>query len=139
MESNPRGGIGALYSILIKFWGAVERDLICAGLRFTDVDTERFTFEEFTSFVLNSPPGTAVYHRVTSGYGVGDRLLAKILDAGHDLLWAKTKDAHQNPPRNRPERTWIPGMEKAAQTEPKQDEMTVGRYLELVAQNEDAA
>jgi hypothetical protein len=84
--------------------------------------------------VLNSPPGTAVYHQMTEGWDVGERLSARQLDALNMLVYSKTKDA-QKPPgqqRHRPTPTWQPGM---APPEPKESEyevMTIEDYMARV-------
>lgn len=113
----------ALLGVLQKHWGAVQRDLLTAGLHMEGL-CEEFTLDELAAFVLNSPPGTAVYHQLTEGWDVGERLQAHCLDALHDLLWAKTRDAHAKPPRNRPKRTWQPGMSQHEKTEDRPNEMT---------------
>jgi hypothetical protein len=115
----------SLLGVLAKHWDAVERDLLCAGLHFDDL-CEKFSIAEFASFVLNSPPGTAVYHQITEGWDVSERLAAHQLDVLNLLAWFKTEDGMNN--RRRPEPTWQPGHVKP---EKKQKAMTIEDYMRL--------
>jgi hypothetical protein len=122
------GGILKLLSVLKDHWGAVERDLLAAGLHLHFLGTDRLSLGELCSFVLNSPPNTAVFHALTEGYGVSERLQARTLDALNFLAWTKSEDAHEKNPQHRPEPTWIPGMNTS---EPEQPFMTVSDYMTL--------
>lgn len=137
MEPSP-GEIGALYSILIRHWGAVERDLLTNGFRFADVNTERLTFDEFTNFVIYAPPGTAVYHQLHQGWTVGDHLAAFQLDVLNWLRWAKTEDGQHN--KNPPDPTPRPGVTTTAADDLNgMSEFTVSvqDYLRMVAEWEE--
>jgi hypothetical protein len=68
-----------------------------------------------------------VFHAINKGVVTSDYLLAQINDGIKDLLWAKTKDAFEDQPRNRPKRTWLPGMPEPAK-EPARVVMTVEDY-----------
>jgi hypothetical protein len=124
---HDSGGSLALLSLLADRWGAAERDLYTAGMRWEDIGTDRLPWCALVSFMLNAPPGTAVYHQITEGWDVLERLNAFQLDALKLLLWAKTEDGRKN--RKRPKPTWQPGME----TEPEEKEyeaMTIEKYME---------
>jgi len=82
--------------------------------------------------MLNAPPGTAVYHQLTEGWDVAERLAALELDALKLLLWSKTKDAHAAPPRNRPKPTWQPGMAVEEPEEKEHAVMTIEDYMQRV-------
>lgn len=68
-----------------------------------------------------------MFHKINKGVVTSDYLLAQILDGVKDLLWSKTKDAFEKPPRNRPERTWLPGMPER-EAEAPSFKMTVADY-----------
>ena len=129
---NRSGGILTLLSILAKCWGAAERDLYNAHHTWEDVGTQQFPFHALVSFMLNAPPGTAVYHQLTEGWDVAERLAALELDALKLLLWSKTKDAHAQPPRNRPKPTWQPGMAVEEPEEKEHAVMTIEDYMQRV-------
>lgn len=104
------------------------RDLAHSGYTWSDVGG-RLPFDQFVSFAVYSPPGTAVFHRINEGMVAGDYLLAQVVNGVNDLLWSKTKDAMKDPPRNRPKRVWLPGMPK--DEEPEQTKsMTVAEYMQ---------
>jgi hypothetical protein len=115
----------SLLGVLSKHWDAVERDLLTAGLHFDDL-CDKFSLSELASFVLSSPPGSAVYHQLTEGWDVSERLMAHQLDALKLLLWFKTEDGLKN--RHRPEPTWQPGQVKP---EAKQKAMSIEDYMRL--------
>lgn len=130
MVANHSGGSLALLSLLDQFWGAAERDLYSVPLRWEDVGTDRLPWHAFVSMMLNAPPGTAVYHQITEGWDVLERLNALQLDALKLLLWAKTKDAQKDPPRKRPKPTWQPGMPEDEPEEKEYQAMTIEQYME---------
>jgi hypothetical protein len=108
-------------------WGAAERDLYTAQFQWEDVGTDRLPWHALVNMMLNAPPGTAVYHQITEGWDVLERLNALQLDALKLLLWTKTNDAQKN--RNRPKPTWQPGME-ADEEEKEYEAMTIEQYME---------
>jgi hypothetical protein len=95
-------GIAALGDILKEHWGAVGRDLICAGYTWDDIGSERFPVSQFASFVAYAPPGTALFHERNKGWTTGDYLMAQAVDALSYLAWSKTTDAHSKRPKHRP-------------------------------------
>ena len=104
---------------------------MAAGWRLSDLGT-RYGIGELADFVLNAGPTTAVFHQLTEGYGVGERLAARQLDAANMLLWAKSDDARKpaSQQRHRPKPTWVPGME-APEPEVKEYEvMTIEDYMQ---------
>jgi hypothetical protein len=54
-----------LVRICGEHWHAVERDLRVLGLRREDIGTSKLTLWELISYVVASPPGTAVFHAET--------------------------------------------------------------------------
>lgn len=76
-------------------------------------------------FVIYSPPTTAVFHALHSGWTVDTHKLAQLVDAQKWLVWAKTEDGHRN--INRPEPEWRPGD----QVEEQAPTMTIGDYMRL--------
>jgi hypothetical protein len=54
-----------LVRICGEHWHAVERDLRVIGLRREDIGTSKLTLWELISYVVASPPGTAVFHAET--------------------------------------------------------------------------
>jgi hypothetical protein len=118
-----------LGSILKEHWGAVGHDLTAAGYTWDDIGSERLPVDQFLSFVVYAPPGTAVYFRRSEGWTVNDHLLAQAVDALNYLAWAKTTDAQRKTPRNRPEPVPRPGMKQPpAQSSSPQRSMTVAEY-----------
>lgn len=112
----------------------MESDLYHAGWCWEDVCTDRFPLHAFVSFVLNAGPTTAVYHRITEGYGVAERLSARQLDALNMLVWTKSADAQKKPQyqRHRPKPTWTPGMEMPEPDEKEHEVMTIEDYMQRV-------
>ena len=114
--------------------GAVERDLLQAGYCFGDVGT-RLTFSQFVHFVIYSPPGTAVYHKVHQGWTVTDHLLAQVLDSVRQHVWMHSMDAMKPPELQefRPLTTPRPGV--VAQTVVRApDGLTVSDYLQRIGE-----
>jgi hypothetical protein len=107
----------------------VERDLYAAGKCWEDIGTVRLPWHALASMVLNAPPNTSVYHQLTEGWDVGDRLAALQLDALKLLLWSKTKDAQRDSPRNRPKPTWQPGMPEEEPELKEYEVMTIEDYM----------
>lgn len=132
MAEHHGGKILTLLKVLDEHWDAVERDLYAVPHTWEDVGTQRLPLGPFCSTVLNSPPGTAVYHQMTEGWDVGDRLSALQLDALKLLLWSKTKDAQRDPPRNRPKPTWQPGMPEEEPELKEYEVMTIEDYMRRV-------
>lgn len=97
------------------------------GLRLSDIDTEKLSAEEFCAFVNYAPPPTAVFQAKHQGWGVGEYLLANVVDSLNDLFWAKTEAAHDDPPHGRPDRIPRPGQ----QAEEPEQVMTIGQYMQL--------
>jgi hypothetical protein len=128
MGQHLGGGILKLLSILKDHWGAVERDLAASGWTWNDVG-DRLPFSQFVSFAVYAPAGTAVFTRVNEGWDATAYLLADLIDINHLLLWSKTKDAHEDPPRNQPKPVHRPGM--AVEVEEPKFTMTVEDYLRL--------
>jgi hypothetical protein len=54
-----------LTRIMGQHWNAVERDLLSLGYRLEDIGTPKLTLWELISIVVESPPGSAVYHAET--------------------------------------------------------------------------
>jgi len=112
----------------------VERDLLRAGYCLDDVGT-RLTFSQFVHFVIYSPPGTAVYHKVHQGWTVGDHLLAQMLDTLRQQVWMQTMDAMKPPELQefRPLPTPRPGV--VYQTVAREPEgLTVSDYLQRIGE-----
>jgi hypothetical protein len=134
VRRNRTVGIVALGDILKKWWGAVGRDLSCAGYTWDDIGSERFPVAQFVSFVCHSPPGSALYHERSEGWLVTDHLLAQVIDGLNDLLWAKTKAGYEG--RDRPERMPRPGMKQPEKSAPPQHRsMTVAEYAKKAGLN----
>jgi hypothetical protein len=79
------------------------------GLR---LETASLAWHDWWALLSASPPGTAMYRAQTEEFGMTEHLLATMLDRLNTLCWYPTKDAHADPPRNRPERVPRPGVEK---------------------------
>lgn len=112
----------------------MERDLLQAGYCLTDVGT-RLTLSQFVHFVVYSPPGTAVYHKVHEGWTVNDHLLAQVLDAVRQQVWMQTVDALKPPELQefRPQLTPRPGVVyRSVAREP--DGLTVNDYLQRIGE-----
>ena len=103
-----------------------------AGFRFDDVECERLSLDELTSFVLYAPPGTAVFHQVHQGWTIGDHIAASQLDRLNWLQWAKTEDGQKG--MNRPEPVPRPGMTESLESEDGSQAITVEDYLRMVAE-----
>ncbi len=133
-RQHDSGGIHALQHTLDNYLGAVERDLLQAGYSFTDVGT-RLTLSQFVHFVVYSPPGTAVYHKIHEGWSVTDHLLAQVLDSVRQQVWMHSMDALKPPELQefRPQATPRPGVVyRPAVREP--DGLTVNDYLQLIGE-----
>jgi hypothetical protein len=118
-----------LGGILKDHWGAVGHDLTVAGHTWDDIGSDRLPVDQFISFVVHSPPGTAIFHQRSEGWTTNDHLQAQAIDALNYLAWAKTVDAQSKYPKHRPEPIPRPGMDcpkpAAAQTDRP---MTVAEY-----------
>lgn len=125
IRGYPDGGILALISILAEHWGAVGRDLAHSHWTWDDVG-DRLPFNQFVQFVVYSPPGTAVFHKLHEGFSTDTHRLADLVDIGMLLLWSKTEDGQDN--RNRPHPVWRPGQ---TQQQSERPAMTVGEYMKL--------
>jgi hypothetical protein len=124
------GGSLAALSVLSDYWGAVESDLYAGHYQWADVGTDRLPWCAFVSMLLNPAPVTSLYHQMTEGWGVAERLAALRLDALKMLLWTKSKDAYAKPPRNRPKPTWQPGHPEEEPEEKEYEVMTIEQYME---------
>lgn len=87
-ESTP--GILTLAHILRRHWRAVHRDLLHTprmawGCRQRDIFS-KFTVSEMVAIVVAAPPGSAVYHALTGGYGTSEELLATWLEKQSGLI-----------------------------------------------------
>jgi len=125
----------ALGETLKHHWGAVGRDLSTCGYTWDDVGSARLPIEQFVAFVFHAPPGTALYHEMRQGWTISDHLLADQIDILNLLLWTKSKDAHRENPRHRPERIRRPGIKFEVKKSPEQEQeqarpMTVAEYAE---------
>ena len=132
MESGHRGGILALVDILSAHWGAVERDLLAAGLHWSDVGTDRLSFGELVSFVLNAPPGTATHFARSDRFSPESHLLAMAVDELRVQTWLNTEDAQRNPAdqRYRPTPLPRPGV-TYVDPDVQPDRFTVEDYMAL--------
>ena len=133
-------GIAGLGDILKEHWGAIGRDLICAGYTWDDVGSERFPIDQFASFVAYAPPGTALFHQRNKGWTTGDYLTAQAVDALSYLAWAKTKDAHSKNPKHRPEpipRPVFPGQQQEQKPQRADKPFTVEDYVRLTGMDID--
>lgn len=129
MVAHHSGGSLAALGVLAGFWGAVESDLYTAQFQWSDVGSERLPWHAFVSMLLNPAPVSSLYHQITEGWGVAERLAALRLDALRLLVWVKSKDAHAKPPRNRPKPTWQPGMPEEEPEEKEHEVMTIEEYM----------
>lgn len=104
---------------------------MAAGLRLSGLGSA-YGIDELADFVLNAGPTTSVFHQLTEGYGVGERLSARRLDALNMLVWAKTEDARKPvaQQKHRPKQTWVPGMEEEVEPEKEYEVMTIEDYLQ---------
>lgn len=132
MVPHHSGGSLALLRVLKDHWGAAERDLYHAGKCWEDIGSRALPWHALVSFMLNAPPSSSLYHQLTEGWDVGDRLGALRLDALKLLLWSKTKDAQKDPPRHRPKPTWQPGMPEEEPELKEYQVMTVEDYCARV-------
>lgn|GEM_PF-3421195 len=134
MESGHRGGILALVGILSQHFGAVERDLICARLRWADVGTERLSFGELVSFVLHAQPGTATHFARSERFSPESHLLAMAVDELRVQTWLNTEDATRDPAdqQYRPTPLQRPGVVYRDPDEADDNTMTVEDYLARV-------
>lgn len=129
------GGIGGLHRLLTEHGGAVERDLLCAGLRRDDLGTERLTWRDLLVFVRYSPPESALarVQKVAdpdSWVTADVQLLREIEHGVRVLAWMQTDDGHKRPElqRNYPERIPLTEAERAEYDEkhgPEYDAMTL--------------
>jgi hypothetical protein len=131
MEQHHSGEILGLLSALDEYWGAVQHDLMAARWRLSDLGI-LYGIDELADFVLNAGPTTAVFHQLTEGYGVGERLSARCLDSLNMLLWAESEDARKpvSQQRHRPKPTWVPGMEIEEPEVKEFEVMTIEDYMQ---------
>ena len=91
--------------------------------------------DQFVPFVMHAPAGTAVYFEINEGWMISDHLLAEIADSQHWLVWSKTKDAQEKPPKNMPKpipRPQSKAKSKPVEKKPEERAMTVGEYMEKI-------
>jgi len=62
-----------------------------AGYAWADVG-KRLPFDQFVSFVMHAPPGTALFNERHHGWTVTDHLLVDLIEVTDILLCTKTKD-----------------------------------------------
>lgn len=122
-QHDGGGILGALH-ILKDHWGAVGRDLACAGYTWDDV-AAKLPWDQFVSFVLYAPPGTATFHLVNGGWTADTHQLATLVEIQAWAAWTKTQAAHDGelPPDFSQER---PGQAKR-----QAPVMTIGDYMRL--------
>jgi Family of unknown function (DUF5361) len=121
-----------LGGILKDHWGAVGHDLTVAGRTWDDIGSERFPVDQFVSFVVHSPPGTATFHERSEGWAANEHLHAQAVDALNHLVWMKTADAQSKYPKHRPEPTLRPGMKRVEPVAAADKPMTVAEYAAKV-------
>lgn len=111
----------------------MQHDLLAAGLRLSGLGVD-YGIDELAAFVLNAGPGTSLYHQLTEGWDVGERLSARCLDALNILVWTKSEDARKKPQyqKHRPKPTWQPGMPEPEPEEQEHEVMTIEDYLARV-------
>lgn len=97
-----------------------------AGYTWADVGTARLPFAQFVSFVMHSPPGTAVFNERYKGWTVTDYLLVDALEMLDVLLCTKTKDPKKAINRLKPR--WRPNQ-KAPERKNTATTMTVEDYV----------
>ena len=98
----------ALLGILIEHWGAVQRDLLTAGLHWHDLGTPRLSLGELVWFVLCAPPGTATHFARSERFSLESHLLAMAVDELRVQTWLNTEDAQRNPADQRYRPTPLP-------------------------------
>ena len=122
----------ALLDALIDHWGAVQRDLLTAGLRWDDLGTGRLSLGELAYFVNYAPPGTALYHMKHKGFTTITHLMAMAVDELRVQTWLNTADAQEDPANQqyRPRPIPRPGV---VYVDPDEDtggdKLTVESYL----------
>lgn len=98
-----------------------------AGYAWADVGTARLPFDQFVSFVMHAPPGTAVFNERHQGWTVTDYLLVDALELLDVLLCTKTKDPKKAINRLKPR--WRPGQKTVKQLKQDTTAMTVEEYV----------
>ena len=112
----------------------MQHDLLAAGgLRLSDLGV-KYDLDELVEFVLNAGPKTSLYHQMTEGWGVAERLAARQLDAQNMTVWMASADARKAPgmQRHRPKPTWMPGMPPPEEEEKEFEVMTIEDYMARV-------
>ena len=122
----------ALLGILIEHWGAVQRDLLTAGLHWHDLGTPRLSLGELVWFVLGAPPGTATHFARSERFSLESHLLAMAVDELRVQTWLNTEDAQRNPAdqRYRPTPLPRPGV-TYVDPDVQPDRFTVEDYMAL--------
>ena len=122
----------ALLGILIEHWGAVQRDLLTAGLHWHDLGTPRLSLGELVWFVLCAPPGTATHFARSERFSLESHLLAMAVDELRVQTWLNTEDAQRNPAdqRYRPTPLPRPGV-TYVDPDVQPDRFTVEDYMAL--------
>ena len=83
-----------------------------------------------------SPPYTALHYAFSEHWTLTDHILATALDRLNVLLWTKTKDAQNKPPRNMPKRVPRPGVEaKKTNPETQKSVMDITQFMKLQAES----
>jgi hypothetical protein len=77
MVEHFSGGILKLLSILQDHWGAVELDLLHAGVTLDDVG-DKISLEALVAAAVYAPPGTYLFHKVNEGWTVNDHLAGAV-------------------------------------------------------------
>lgn len=114
---RDRGGILGLLEAITSDVSAprIEADLIRSGMRlrwFLDPDDTDHNWRDLLVFLKYAPEGSAFYSHSAGEaavWGLGEQLLATVVDQVNVLLWQKTKDGYKN--RNRPKPIPRPGVE----------------------------
>lgn len=84
------GGIQGLLVLHEEHGEAIDRDLMVAGLRWSQAGTDVLTWHDLLVFVRHSPPGSAIYRALSpggAGWAPTDYLLADLFDAVQALTY----------------------------------------------------
>lgn len=108
------GGILSLVALIDdqRLCGALEADLIAAGLRLRWFPAPDYTWRDLVIFVAHLPSSSAL-SKLQLGddayWGISEHLAAMQVDYLRLLAWMKTKDAQYG--RNRPKPIQRPGVD----------------------------
>lgn len=125
MVGDVCGGILSALLILKDHWGAVGRDLAVAGYAWDEICSDRLPLDQFVAFVVYSPPGTAVFHRVNDGWDANTHKITDLIE------WIKMSlCVHAENPQAAYDQLGAdrrPGQVAVEQPKP----MTIGDYMKL--------